>query len=86
MDKKIVRKFVIVDWVDSAVEHGWQSEEPISEPLRCKSAGWLMHDGDSCKVISAHISEAGGYIDPMTIPIGCIRKIRVVKELKDQGW
>ena len=86
MDSEIQNKFVVIDWFDSAVNQGWRHDDPKDEPLRCKSAGWLVYDGKDCKVVAAHLSEAGGYSDPMTIPTACIRKIRIVKELKRQRF
>jgi hypothetical protein len=52
-------KLVIIEWMDShgALE-GWQhidiNETP--SPIKCKSVGWLVYDGDDCKKIIPHIA------------------------------
>lgn len=76
-------RLVLVEWMDS---YGCSSEwQPIAgcnpKALRCQSVGWLLHDGDDCKVIVPHLSDAEhsqaeqqGCGD-MTIPTQAILKI-----------
>jgi hypothetical protein len=76
-------KLVLVEWVDSyGCSPKWQPlEAAVRKPMRCKSVGWLLHDGPDCKVIVPHISDektdeipAQGCGD-MTIPNSAILKI-----------
>ena len=49
-------------------------------PLNCRSVGWLVHDGDDCKVIVPHISRDHEHVadqgcGDMTIPAAAILRI-----------
>jgi len=53
-------KLVLIEWFDShGPLDGWQILEDMEcthEPLKCRSVGWLLHDGEACKVIMPHIA------------------------------
>lgn len=53
-------KLVLVEWLDSyGCSSEWQRlDQANPQVLRCHSVGWLFHDGDDCKVIVPHLSEA----------------------------
>ena len=52
-------RLVLIEWLDSfGCSSDWQSLENCSpKPMRCRSVGWLVHDGEDCKVIVPHLSE-----------------------------
>lgn len=51
-------RLVYVEWLDSfGCSSSWQKLDIEScEPMVCKSVGWLLHDGPTCKVIVPHVS------------------------------
>ena len=73
--QKAPLRLVHIEWVDA---HGCSSEWTRLEvttphPVICQSVGWLLHDGDDCKVIVPHIVEESASVDAqgcgdMTIP------------------
>lgn len=74
---------VVIEWLDTYCVHRWRTDEPSTEPLHCRSVGWLMHDGDKTKVIAASVA---GELEPgfqrdgeMTIPVGCIVRIQRIR-------
>ncbi len=72
---------VLVEWVDSHVIAGWQTDEPAKEPLLCRSVGWLIHNGKKVKTIAPHMSdeEVPQRCGEMTIPTCAIRRIKRLK-------
>jgi hypothetical protein len=50
-------RLVLIEWVDSlGCSTQWQKLDSIStDPLRCRSVGWLIHDGRESKVIVPHV-------------------------------
>jgi hypothetical protein len=82
-------KLVVIEWLDSfGCSSTWTSLSDCKpQPLRCKSVGWLLHDGDDCKVLVPHIAQENGNIEQaqgcgdMTIPTAAILSIR---ELPDE--
>jgi hypothetical protein len=76
-------QLVYIEWVDSyGCASEWTPIDPYTpELLHCQSVGWLLHDGQDCKVIIPHLSQAShsnasqqGCGD-MTIPTAAITKI-----------
>ena len=51
-------RLVLVEWEDSfGCSSRWREIPDITlTPLRCRSVGWLLHDGEACKVIIPHLS------------------------------
>ena len=75
-------RLVLIDWVDSlGCGSGWQPLEHCHpKPLRCRSVGWLIHDGEDCKVVVPHVTEdhenaASQGCGDMTIPVMSILHI-----------
>jgi hypothetical protein len=72
-------RLVYVEWLDSyGCSPEWERLSGCSPHLlTCKSVGWLLHDGDDCKVLVPHVSlprdsdSAQGCGD-MTIPTRAI--------------
>ena len=52
-------RLVIIDWVDSfGCSSEWQELNTSNpKPLLCRSVGWLLHDGDDCKVVVPHVTK-----------------------------
>jgi hypothetical protein len=78
---------VYVEWEDSlAGTTGWGFIDGVKPTIMvCRSVGWLVYDGEDCKLIVSHLSEPDhadakqqGCGD-MTIPTSAIRKIVTVK-------
>jgi len=69
---------VLVEWVDSHYRPGWSSDDSENEPLICSSIGWLIHDGEDAKVLSANISreKCPQRCGDMTIPSRAILHVR----------
>mgnify|MGYP001619283682 FL=1 len=74
------RPLVVIEWLDSHYVAGWHTEEPQTEPLLCRSAGWLVHDGEKAKTIAAHITEEDvpQRCGEMTIPVSAIVTMKVL--------
>ena len=75
-------KLVLIEWVDAlgCSPHWVELDSCKPELAVCQSVGWLLHDGEDCKVIVPHIT---GKIDnadrqgcgEMTIPASAIRRL-----------
>lgn len=73
-------ELVLIEWFDSSAVAGWHREEPETEPLLCRSVGWLVHDGKGAKTLAASITEEE---EPqrngeMTIPTCAIKRMEVL--------
>ena len=52
-------KLVLVEWLDSHSGRGWQEIKRLSEasdPLYCRSVGWVVSERNGCLVLVPHIS------------------------------
>lgn len=57
--KRDERKLVLIEWLDAHSGHGWQPLDEIvehSEPIFCRSVGWLISESNGMKVLVAHVS------------------------------
>ena len=78
-------QLVLIEWLDSyGCSSEWQTlENSRPKPLVCHSVGWLLYNGDDCKVVVPHISDPQNRDIPaqgcgdMTIPSQAI--IRTVE-------
>ena len=76
-------RLVLVEWLDSfGCSSEWQELGTFDpRPVSCRSVGWLLHDGEECKVIVPHVtSETEKQVKPqgcgdMTIPTKSITSI-----------
>jgi len=52
-------RLVLVKGLDSngSSADGQDLETCQPKPLTCQSVGWLVHDGNDCKVIDPHLTE-----------------------------
>ena len=82
------KRLVLVEWLDSHAGHGWQTLDQLeraSEPLYCRSVGWLIVETRQCTVIAPHIAgEKNGDImlqccGDLTIPTKAIVKLSVLR-------
>jgi hypothetical protein len=68
-------RLVYVEWLDSfGCSSSWQklAVEDYA-PMVCKSVGWLLHDGPTCKVVVPHVSDGTNEgCGDMTIPTAAI--------------
>ena len=74
-------KLVLIEWVDSyGCSSSWEKMD-VCEPklLVCRSVGWLLYDGEECKVVVPHVTVHGVLEDQgcgdMTIPVQAITRI-----------
>ena len=67
-------RMVAIEWVDSHYRAGWTTEAAEKLPLKCLSVGWLVEDGESAKVLSAHLTSEDHpqRCGDMTIPTAAI--------------
>ena len=74
---------VLIEWADYCYEPKWHMDEPTTTPTRCRSVGWLIHDGRDAKVIASHIGdEDRGKLQrngEMTIPSCAITRLRRIR-------
>lgn len=79
---------VKIEWLDSTSEPGWHylkvGEKVEAEPRLQISRGVLMAISPTAVTIAGSISPRGpldltvAYLDPMTIPKGCITHVQVI--------
>ena len=70
-------RLVLITWMDSHYVVGWHTDEPNTEPLLCRSVGWLLHDGDRAKTIAPHVTdeETPQRSGEITIPTASVVRI-----------
>ena len=82
-------RLVLIEWVDSHSRRGWQDIDRIrgaTEPLYCRSVGWLVSESKDCKVLVPHISgERNGAImlqgcGDLAIPAKAIVRMTVLRK------
>ncbi len=79
--KKHKYPLVEVSWEDSSSFTGWQ-QAPERTPLRCWSAGYLVHRDKRSLVIALNCSSAESsnkFGDTMTIPASVVRSCRKLR-------
>jgi hypothetical protein len=79
--QRLVGPLVLVDWLDSSIAPRWTTETPASEALKCRTVGWLVHDGKDVKTLAASVTieDSPQRCCQMTIPAGAILNMRVLK-------
>jgi len=73
-------KLVLVEWEDAYTNHSWKDDGDIEglHTAKTVSCGLLKHESDEC--ISIILNQGRGvYSDSITIPRGCIKRIRYLK-------
>ncbi len=74
---------VRVDWEDANSQCGWNSRKRMQEVdlgYACTSVGFVIRETKKNLAIAGTIGENGSCTDPISIPKGCIKKIRRIKE------
>jgi hypothetical protein len=73
--EEALMRLVLVEWLDSfGCSSAWTRLEAADpHPVVCRSVGWLLYDGDDCKVVVPHVVEERAGVDAqgcgdMTIP------------------
>jgi hypothetical protein len=77
---------VLVEWEDSfGCSSSWESLEGVQPAvLICRSVGWLIYDGDDCKVVVPHLTQLHNSAKrqgcgDMTIPTRAIISIKPLR-------
>ena len=75
-------RLVLIEREDSHADRGWLdlSGAILDRDVVCRSVGWLVLDGERCKVVSPHLSEEGSEValqgnGVMTIPDRAVLQI-----------
>lgn len=81
-------KLVLVEWVDSTAEQGWQAAKDAirradAQTLMCESVGWLLAETDRYLLLVPHHSVGNAeseeiICDVMQIPIEAVRATRTI--------
>jgi hypothetical protein len=88
LSQQTQRPLVLIEWVDSSLPaSGWRylQDQENTEPVICKSVGWLIKDEADCKVIVPHLGY-GSRPDPyqgsgdIAIPSRCITRLTRLAE------
>lgn len=78
-------KYVVVDWVDIVAINGWRNRLDIAElePDLCRSVGAVLRNDDKEIVLAATVGidspDDSTCLHVISIPQGCVRKIRRLK-------
>lgn len=74
-------KLMLIEWLDSHHAAHWTTESPATEPVLCRSVGWLVHDGDKAKTLSPHMTDEQNpqRAGEMTIPTCAVVRMRALK-------
>jgi hypothetical protein len=74
-------KIVLVEWVDSNVTHGWREGESVAfdSIARCRTVGIVKIDDREKIVLAFGDSESGMVLETISIPKGCVVKVRSLR-------
>lgn len=77
----LVGNLVFVEWLDSHYRPGWTTDEPVSDPLVCKSVGWLIQQTKDALVLSANVTSEKQQqrCGDMTIPRRCVKRVKTLR-------
>lgn len=72
---------VIVEWEDIVSDSSWMDirEAKHQKPYNCESIGYLIEKNKKNIVLVPNVSYAGLGFGYVSIPIGCIKKINIIK-------
>jgi hypothetical protein len=75
-----VGQVISVTWFDSCTVNGWVYDEEFeAHPKVIESVGFVVAVSEDAVAISGGRSDSGGFISPISIPISCIRKYKIVE-------
>ena len=70
-------KGVIVEWVDARSTDAWEdADDPIVEPLRCRTRGMLIAETDNKIVVAQTVGHDGSRCGTIAIPKVCITSVK----------
>ncbi|MGI0134174.1 MAG: hypothetical protein ACREBW_04370 [Candidatus Micrarchaeaceae archaeon] len=74
-------KLVRVEWLDSHIMPTWTRDAPETAALKCRTVGWLVHDGKDAKTLAASVTDedAPQLCCQITIPTAAIVRTKVLK-------
>ena len=74
-------RLTMIEWLDSHRCAGWTTDAPATEPVLCRSVGWLLHDGDQAKTLAPHMTDepTPQRAGEMTIPTCAVVKMRTLE-------
>ena len=72
-------KMVLVEWNDAFSDGGWRSPVDDLPVSNCITIGLLMYDNPEKVTIVQSKSDSGSYTDRISIPRGCIKRIRYLR-------
>jgi hypothetical protein len=70
-----------VEWVDSKAQGSWRDADEYrnEQPAPCRSVGYVLTRDAKKIILLQSQSESGGVSDSITIPIGCVTKVRYLR-------
>ena len=75
-----MKKIVLIEWEDSNVIHGWHPDTDCpNEIAHCRTVGIVQFEDDTKITLSMGDSNYGSILEPITIPKGCITKIKELR-------
>ncbi len=74
---------VKVDWIDSSTARGWNTRDKAKKPggFACTSVGFVIQENKKDITVAGTVGDDGDCLDAITIPRGCIKKIRRIKDV-----
>ena len=74
-------KLVIIEWEDAYSHGGWHAHnKDVDHVAQCVAIGVLLYNDESQVTIAQSISNTSGNVaDTMSIPRGCVKRIRYLK-------
>ena len=72
-------KLFMVEWTDSCSDGGWRPKENDLSPAHCVTVGFLQFNEEDSIIIAQSKSDSGNWADRVTIPRGCIIRMRQLK-------
>ncbi len=57
MDTETEPRLAFIEWLDAYCLTGWREVKDIdSEPLTCRTVGWIVKENEDCLVVAPHLS------------------------------
>ncbi len=72
-------RVVKITWLDSATDPGWRNPLGGCGHVKIQSVGILVGKNKDGVTISSSLSSAGHYMDQLSIPRTCIKKMKEYK-------
>jgi len=71
---------ILVKFVDSNIQHGWEHPESTQDNLAYAQAiGWVKSEDEEQITLTMAISDFGLIFEKLTIPKGCIKSIKELR-------